>query len=313
MSERDTREDDDEQGEAVAVDVQDDDEGTEAERAGAGDDADESVEAASEESAAEDSESEADAEAESDSGAEEQDDDASAAAEEDPPAAEASGEEEPAPEGSPEDTAAEATEASSAAEGSAEDAAAGAGADAGEDLGTDLGEEFDPTDYLESQVEALRAELSAVQKELEQAQVAASQGRDQALRAKADFANFKKRKELELERLQEEKVEKVLLRVLPVYDTFGRAIDQYEKDNSEEALYDGLQRIEKMFMQLLESQGITPIEAQGKPFDPNIHEAVCRVEIPEDGFDEMVVDVFETGYIYGEKVLKASKVSVAKE
>lgn len=179
--------------------------------------------------------------------------------------------------------------------------------------GDDFGDEFAPTEYLESQVEALRAELSAVQTELETAQRSAAEGADQVLRAKADFENFRKRKERELERLQDERVEKVLLRILPVYDTFGRAIDQYEKDNSEEALYDGLQRIEKMFMQLLESQGITAIEAQGKPFDPNIHEAVCRVEIPEDGFDEMVVDVFETGYIYGEKILKPAKVSVAKE
>lgn len=168
-------------------------------------------------------------------------------------------------------------------------------------------------EFLESQLEALKAELGARSEELIQAQTALTVSQEARARLQADFDNWRKRQEREVERLQDERVEKVLLKVLPVYDTFGRAIDQYEKDNSEDALYDGLQRIEKMFQLLLEQMGITAMEAAGKPFDPNIHDAVCRVAIPDDGFDDMVVDVFETGYLLGEKVLKPAKVSVAKE
>ncbi len=178
---------------------------------------------------------------------------------------------------------------------------------------SDFEGDFDPMDFLESQLESARAEVGALKLELEQSQKLAQQKDAARVRLQADFDNFRRRQEREVQRLQDEKVEKVLLRVLPVYDTFGRAIDQYEKDNSEDALYTGLQMIEKMFKQLLEQQGITPIEAAGKPFDPNLHDAVCRVVIPEDGFDEMVVDVFETGYILGDKVLKPAKVSVAKD
>jgi molecular chaperone GrpE len=168
-------------------------------------------------------------------------------------------------------------------------------------------------EFLEARMESMKAELDATKAELARSEALLAKKEESQARLQADFDNYRRRQLRDNERVQDERVEKLLLKVLPVYDTFGRAIDQYDKDNSEEALYDGLQRIEKMFQQLLEQMGITQIEAKGKPFDPNLHEALCRVEVPEDGFDEMVVDVFETGYIYNERVIKPSRVSVGKE
>ena len=107
-------------------------------------------------------------------------------------------------------------------------------------------------------------------------------------------------------------VPRFLLEVLPVYDCIGRALAQMEKDSSVDGVKEGLTMIGQMFDSFLRNQGVTTIEAEGKPFDPNLHDALVRVPIPEGLQDEDVVEVFEEGYLYGERVLRPSKVSVAK-
>jgi molecular chaperone GrpE len=96
--------------------------------------------------------------------------------------------------------------------------------------------------------------------------------------------------------------------ILPILDNFERAL-QY-KDAGAENLAKGLEMIEKGFSDALAKMGVTEIEALGKPFDPERHNAVMHVEDEAFGENE-VVEVFMKGYIKGDKVLRHSMVKVA--
>lgn len=202
--------------------------------------------------------------------------------------------------------------------GQGEAAAADADDEQPEPLNLDVDGDGEVT--VEEASAVLQAELWETQRELKEAQeeLKILQGRfevlqNQKIRLQADFDNYRKRQRTEVDRLSGEKVEKALLGVLPVFDSFTRACEQFEKDESVEAVTEGLGLIADQFVQFIEAQGIQQIEAAGKPFDPRLHEALCRVPVPEGGADDEVVDVFVQGFMVGDKVLRPAKVSVAKE
>jgi molecular chaperone GrpE len=104
----------------------------------------------------------------------------------------------------------------------------------------------------------------------------------------------------------------VLQNILPVIDNFERALQVPQDSLSDElkSFVDGYTMIYKQLMTVLEKEGVTKIDAVGKPFDPNYHQAVMRV--PSDEYEnDVVVEVLQEGYLLGDKTLRPAMVKVA--
>ena len=133
------------------------------------------------------------------------------------------------------------------------------------------------------------------------------------LRALADLDNYRKRVERDRRRWSEAAREGILLDVLDVVDNFERALACEDPNSPSEggSLREGVELILKHLTDVLRKHGVTPIETRACEFDPNIHEAVGHVETDECNADH-VVEETQRGYRLGEKLLRCSKVIVAK-
>lgn len=134
----------------------------------------------------------------------------------------------------------------------------------------------------------------------------------QFVRLQADFANYKKRTANEKTQLSEVVKMDVLSNILPVLDNFERALQvpQDKLTDDVKSFIEGYRMIYKQLLGVLEKEGVTKIDAVGKPFDPNYHQAVMRV--PSDEYDDdVVVEVLQEGYLLGNKTLRPAMVKVA--
>ncbi|MBQ4516440.1 MAG: nucleotide exchange factor GrpE [Clostridia bacterium] len=130
---------------------------------------------------------------------------------------------------------------------------------------------------------------------------------DKYLRMLAEYDNFKKRTQKEKDELYSFAVSDTLEKLLPVLDNLERAAEAAAEKSP---LADGVKMVLKQFGETLEKMNVTPIEAVGKEFDPNIHNAVMHVEDEKVGTNT-VVEEFQKGYKYKEKVIRHSMVKVA--
>ena len=146
--------------------------------------------------------------------------------------------------------------------------------------------------------------------ELAEANRERAQFREMALRAQADLANYRRRVEEEREELRQASAARFLLKLLPILDDLQRALDHAPADAQEEAWLEGIRLIERSLDTLLASEGVTPIEAEGQPFDPWEHEAVFSIEA-EGQEHGTVVNVVRKGYKHHGKVLRVAQVTVA--
>lgn len=131
--------------------------------------------------------------------------------------------------------------------------------------------------------------------------------KEKYLRLCAEYDNFRKRSQKERESLYTDIKADTLLKFLPVYDNLERALAQSTAD---EAYRKGVEMIMAQFNTTLEKLGITEIEALGKTFDPNMHNAVMHVEDENFGENE-VVEVFQKGFKLNDKVIRFAMVKVA--
>lgn len=135
-----------------------------------------------------------------------------------------------------------------------------------------------------------------------------AEAKDQTLRTRADFDNYRKRMAREMERVRKTAAEMIIHDILPGIDNLDLAL-QHAEDQST-GLAQGVQMVFKQLQEALEAHGLKPIESLGKPFDPNVHEAVSQ--IPSDEYEkDHVAKVFQTGYTLGDVVLRPSKVVVS--
>ena len=153
------------------------------------------------------------------------------------------------------------------------------------------------------------AEIVRLEKELSARDVKLAEQNDQYLRVCAEYDNFRKRTAKEREGIYADAYIDALTQILPILDNLDRAA-AYNTEDSENPLAKGLELTRKSFVETLEKMGVTEIEALGKPFDPNLHNAVMHVEDENAGENE-IVEVFMKGYIRGDKVLRYSMVKVA--
>ena len=130
---------------------------------------------------------------------------------------------------------------------------------------------------------------------------------DRLKRNMAEFDNFRKRTEKEKSSMYIIGAKDIVEKILPVVDSFERGLAQAPE---EDPFADGMQKIYKQLLTTLEELGVQPIEAVGKEFDPNLHNAVMHVEDEEAG-ENVVVEEFQKGYTYKDFVVRHSMVKVA--
>ena len=137
-----------------------------------------------------------------------------------------------------------------------------------------------------------------------------AEGEDRFKRLFAEFDNFRKRSENEKAGRYADGERAVLEKILPTIDNFDRALANIPEDLQGNAYVDGMEKVYRSFMDTLASLGVKPIEAVGQPFDADFHNAVMHVE-DEDAGENMVVEEFQKGYMFRDKVLRYSMVKVA--
>ena len=130
---------------------------------------------------------------------------------------------------------------------------------------------------------------------------------DRYLRLLAEYDNYRKRSQKERDSLYADIKSDTVAKFLPVYDNLVRALAQSTEDR---AYRRGVEMIMTQFNTTLEKLGATRIESLGQKFDPNLHNAVMHVEDEEKGENE-IVEVFQEGFMMGEKVIRFAMVKVA--
>jgi len=155
--------------------------------------------------------------------------------------------------------------------------------------------------------------LEETRKQLDEANQQAAEAKDKMLRAFADFENAKKRLAKEREEFVRFSSETMMRGLLPILDNFERAIAHADAagEPANSPLREGVMLIKKQLADFLVQQGLSRIESVGKPFDPQVHEAMGHVETEEHP-DETVVDEYEPGYLLKGRLLRPAKVRIAK-
>ena len=133
---------------------------------------------------------------------------------------------------------------------------------------------------------------------------------DKLKRSMAEFENFRRRTEKEKAAMFEVGAKSVIEKILPVVDNFERGMASLNEEEAHSPFAEGMDKIYKQLLTVLESMEVKPIEALGKEFNPNFHNAVMHVEDEEAG-ENTVVEEFQKGYLYRDSVIRHSMVKVA--
>ena len=154
------------------------------------------------------------------------------------------------------------------------------------------------------------AEIAELKKKLEAKDAEIAEVNDKYTRLFAEYDNYRKRTAKEKEGAYVDACCDAITHILPVLDNLERAAQYSTEDSAETPMGKGLELTLKSFVEALSKLGISEIEAEGKQFDPNLHNAVMHIEDEELG-ENTVAEVFMKGYAKGDKVLRHSMVKVA--
>ena len=175
-------------------------------------------------------------------------------------------------------------------------------------------ERFTPDDQHEvavSEEEAAASELEADLARLSQLQSERDEYLDTLRRVQAEFENYRKRVIKEQTALVDRATEGLVEQLLPVLDSFELALKNFDAAGGAdtESVRKGVELVYAELLGVLEKAGLSRVEAEGKPFDPNVHEAVMQEE--GDG-EPVVTDVLRTGYTLKGRVLRPAMVKVSR-
>ena len=154
-------------------------------------------------------------------------------------------------------------------------------------------------------------EVEDVQTQLESKELELRQATEKHLRLAAEYDNFRKGLFEKKEDFHKFASSSMVEKLLPVLDTVSRGVEFNKTADSIESVREGLEKVDKMFHEILKSEGLGIIDEDSVAFDPNLHMAVFQEE-RNDIPDQTVIQVFEKGYKFKEKVLRPAKVKVAK-
>lgn len=158
---------------------------------------------------------------------------------------------------------------------------------------------------------AADAETPARQAEWTELQAKADEYLDGWQRARAEFANYKKRIEREQEEAGGRAAAALLTKILPIEDDLLRAVRERPEGEAMHHWAEGIELIQRKLAALLEAEGVEVIPAAGATFDPALHEAVTS-EASDDHEEGQIIEVIQPGYRLGERVLRPARVRVAK-
>lgn len=161
-------------------------------------------------------------------------------------------------------------------------------------------------------MEDAQQEIEVLQQQLEDAQKEAEQNLNGWKRAQADFENYKRRAETERQEVVEFSKELVVAKILPTLDSLEQALKHIPKIQNDQLAQwkTGIDGLLKQLDKALLEMGVKKIEALGKKFDPNFHEAVREVDGEEE---EMVVEELQTGFELNGKVIRPTQVVISKK
>ncbi|MBQ4630753.1 MAG: nucleotide exchange factor GrpE [Clostridia bacterium] len=147
------------------------------------------------------------------------------------------------------------------------------------------------------------AKVEALEKEI-------SELNDKYLRVMAEYDNFKKRTQKEKEAIYTDSVGDTVTELLPVLDNFERALASFGDDAKESEFFKGFEMIYTQTRDIFTKLGVKTIETKDSEFDPNLHNAVMHIDDEEYG-ENVIVEEFQKGYTYRDKVIRYSMVKVA--
>jgi len=165
------------------------------------------------------------------------------------------------------------------------------------------GEAYGEQDKLKSELEKIKNALECKTRECEEYF-------ERLQRIAAEYDNFKKRTQKEKESLYIDAVSDVVSAFLPVLDNLERALNAIPDDTAPKSLKDGVEMVFKQLKEVFSDIGVEEIKALNEPFDPRLHNAVMHVE--DDAYGpNTIVEEFQKGYIYKDRVIRYSMVKVA--
>jgi molecular chaperone GrpE len=163
--------------------------------------------------------------------------------------------------------------------------------------------ESEPTNVTESNP------LDEYLQEIEQLRAKLEEADNRILRLQADFDNFRRRTRIDQEASEKYRAQKLITDLLPALDNFERAM-KVEADNEQtRVLLQGMDMVYRSMVDALKKEGVEPIEAVGKEFDPHLHQAVMQGEDENYGAN-VVTDEFQKGYLLKDRVIRPSMVKV---
>ena len=168
-------------------------------------------------------------------------------------------------------------------------------------------ENLEQEEVLEQEAEVAEEAPAETDAELERAKAALAAQEDKYLRLAAEYDNYRKRTAKEKETLWIDIKADTASAFLPVYDNLERAVNQPTAD---EAYKKGVEMTMNQLKEVFSKLGITEIPALGEQFDPNLHNAVMHIDSEELG-ENVISQVFQAGFRYGEKVIRFAMVQVA--
>ena len=175
--------------------------------------------------------------------------------------------------------------------------------EAQETVETDDAEADEPLKHKE------KKKLKKAEAEIERLKAELAEEQEKYMRLYAEYDNFRRRSAKERDGIYSDAYSDAIAQILPIIDNLERAT-QYSADDPESPMAKGIELTIKSCVDALNKMGVYEIEALGKPFDPNFHNAVMHVEDETLGENE-IAEVFMKGYVRGEKVIRFSMVKVA--
>lgn len=163
---------------------------------------------------------------------------------------------------------------------------------------------------LEMELKAQGEIIDELKKKYAAAKEVNEQAQDKYQRLMAEFENMRKRTEKESTRMYDVGAKEVLEKLLPIVDNFERAQLTVTEEQKDDPFVQGVDKIYRQMMGYLESVKVAPMDAEGKEFNPDLHNAVMHID--DDSYDEnVVVEELQKGYMYKDEVLRHSMVKVA--
>jgi molecular chaperone GrpE len=168
-----------------------------------------------------------------------------------------------------------------------------------------------PGDEVSAGIPDTDGEDTSPEEIIKQKEAEISELKEQLLRQRAEFDNFRKRSRREAEDFRKFAAEGIMFELLEVYDNFERALASCRKTDNLDDVIAGVEMVFRQFVSILEKEGLKKIECEGREFDPAFHEATSHVETTEYP-DNTVMEVCLPGYELHSKVIRPAVVTVSK-